>query len=1120
MKRNFRQVLIALSLALCFVTAAFGQRTTGSIEGTVTDAQGGAVPGVTITVTGVSVGFNRTVQSDSDGTFRIQQIPIGSYKIATAATAGFAATTVSDVTVTIEKVTMANIKLGIASTSESVVVTTDALGVGVDISDSKVQTNITAKLIEQLPKGQNFASVLRISPATRQEPLSGGFQVDGASGSENSFVVDGLPLENYLTGILNPVNNIPTSIVSEIQIKTGGFEAEHGGASGGVIVVATKSGSNAFHGEISSAFDTNRLQPRPRAAMSRFVSSSASAAAIAANPDYTFLLRQNKDKFLNIYPTTTFSGPLLKDRAWFLGSYSPQVFRTTRVSNFINSTSNANFSTGQFVSSPRLSATGTPLAPITYKQNERFEYAFSKVDAQIFSNLRGAVSYLWNPDITHGNLPDASISTRNPVNVTYAGNSFASGDYAALQGGRINSNNFTGQAVYTPTSKFIATFRYGRAFQNQKAGNYALANEPRYVCGGSQTAYSNIVTGCPGGLGFQNLTTNSITTRDVSLKNEYNGDVSYLPRNFGGKHEFKGGYQYGRTSNEVLGGNAGTGTVTLFYGQDYAQAVAGVSLPCTLGTASCIGVGTLARAGAKGTARNNYQAIYGQDKWQPTSRLVLNLGIRIEKEHLPSYNEGFALAGSPIPPIRLGWGKKIAPRLGGAYDAFGDGKTKIYGSYGWFYDRLKFNLPRGLFGGNFQRVDYFPITAANPTYSYYTPSKILGTWADPLGGGNPSTAGGLSQLQRDQRIPSNLNAAQFAALGLPVTGIDPDLKPFRQSEFTIGVERELVKSYVLSARFTRKNIDHAIEDHGILGVNESENYPIGNPGEGLDLKLDKAAGYVKSAKPQRLYKAFEVVLNKRLSNSYFFNLNYTYSRLFGNYSGLASSDEITLATGNGRTSPATNRFFDYAINGYTATGEPDNGFLASDRRSAFKAYGGYSFSKWMSNAHSTDLSFFYTALQGTPVTTFVTIGATSIPLSKRGDLGRTPVFTQTDLAVKHTYKIKERYSVAFDFNVLNAFNQNTPLTLVTGKYRVTNTIGTSDIDPTYSPTTQTLTNVLNKILNGQIGAQIAGLASGANASISGTATTAGRTNPLSSLYGQPSLYQSLRNVRFGFRFTF
>lgn len=1116
MRRSFTHILFTLLFILIGSVVAFGQRTTGDIEGTITDANGGVIPNITVTVTGTTIGFTRNVQSDEQGVFRIPQIPAGIYKLTTAATGGFAATTIENVTVTIEKITVVNVKLGIATTSESVVVTSDPLGVNIDTADSKMQTNITSKLIEQLPKGTSFSSVLRISPATRAEPLSGGFQVDGASGSENTFILDGMPVENFRTGTLNGVNNIPNALISEIQIKTGGFEAEHGGASGGVVSVQTKSGADQFHGQIGSEFDTSRLQPRPRAAMSRFVSSNATQAAIVANPDYTYLLRQNRDKFLNMYPTATLSGPLIKGRAWFLGSYSPQVFRTTRVSNFINAVSNANFSTGSFVPSPRLGANGQPLPALTFKQNQTFEYAFGRVDTAILNNLRGSATFLWNPNKVNGNLPYNSITTSNPVNVVYNNFSYPAEQYARLQGGQENSNNFTSQLTWMATSKMVATFRYGRMFLNQKSGNYALANEPRYVCSGDQAAYATIATGCPGGIGFQNLTTNSITSFDVSLRNEYNADVSYLVNEFGGRHDFKGGYQFGITSNDVLGGNAGTGTVTLFYGRDYAGAGTGVSLPCNLGTASCIGVGTLSRSGAKGYAQNKYQAIYVQDRWQPSTRLTLNLGIRLEKEFLPSYNAGAALAGSDIPPIQLGWGKKIAPRLGGAFDPTGSGKMKIFGSYGWFYDRLKFELPRGLFGGNFFRTDYFPITAANPSYTYYTPQRILGSWTDPLGGGNPSSQGGLSQLQRDFRIPSNLTPQQFTNLGLPVTGVDPDLKAFRQSEITVGMERELKRSYVLSVRFTRKNVDHAIEDHAILGIGESENYPIGNPGSGLALRLDQQTGYAKSAVPQRLYQALEVVLNKRLSNNYFFNMNYTLGRLYGNYSGLASSDE------NGRTSPAVNRFFDYAINGFTATGQPDNGFLATDRRHAFKAFGGYTFNKWKSSNHATDLSFFYTALQGTPQTTNVSVVATTIPLVKRGDLGRSPIFSQTDLTVMHRFKFLERFNMAFEFNVLNAFNQNTVLSLVNAKYRVTNTIAASDIDSTYNANTMTLTNVLNKILNGQIQPQIDGLASGANRSIQGAAgaATNGRTNPVSSLYGQPSNYQALRNVRFGVRMTF
>src|SRR6266704_2992987 len=217
MRISPRHTIMMMSFVLCFATAVFGQRTTGDLEGKVTDPNGAVVPNVSITLTGVTVGFKRTAQSNDQGEFRIQQIPIGTYKITTAALSGFAASTVENISVTIEKVTGVNIKLGITATTTTVdIAASDVAGV-IDPGASKVQTNITPKMIEELPKGTSFNSLLRISPATRSEPLSGGFQVDGASGSENSFLIDGLSVENFRTGVLNGVNNIPTELVAEMQ---------------------------------------------------------------------------------------------------------------------------------------------------------------------------------------------------------------------------------------------------------------------------------------------------------------------------------------------------------------------------------------------------------------------------------------------------------------------------------------------------------------------------------------------------------------------------------------------------------------------------------------------------------------------------------------------------------------------------------------------------------------------------------------------------------------------------------------------------------------------------------------------------------------------------------------
>ena len=129
-----------------------------------------------------------------------------------------------------------------------------------------------------------------------------------------------------------------------------------------------------------------------------------------------------------------------------------------------------------------------------------------------------------------------------------------------------------------------------------------------------------------------------------------------------------------------------------------------------------------------------------------------------------------------------------------------------------------------------------------------------------------------------------VNANDPNASALNGGAVDPDLRPFRQTEFTVGAERQLNQDYVVRVRYTYKNVDEAVEDAGIVNPAGSEAYIIGNPGRGLHLQTLQALGYAKSTRPQRRYDGLEFVLDKRLSNNFYFNVNYTLSRLYGNYS--------------------------------------------------------------------------------------------------------------------------------------------------------------------------------------------------------------------------------------------
>jgi hypothetical protein len=1105
MRKKFQFITLVLSLVLCLAASAFGQETTGEIQGTVKDQSGAVVPNVTVTIKGVNVGFTRVVQTDDRGFFSARQVPPGTYTASTAATSGFAGQTKDGIQVGIGTATTVDFE---ASAGVSAEVNITDSGVMVDTTETKSQDNISVREIEALPKGTGFTSLLRTTAAVRPEPLGGQFSINGATGPENSFIIDGQETQNYKNGLLNTNNDIPYQALQEIQVKSSGFEAEFGGATGGVINGVTKSGSNEFHGEFGYAFRPEKLTSRPRPVLAL-----TNSSAVAATGQFLEYFQQNRDTGVSEYPTASVGGPIVKDRLWFFAIHSPRVVDVGRTTNYVQGFGATRVPRVLSAALVNLGATTTQTA------HDRVIYNYSslRLDASPIDTLRVSSSFTWNPIVDKGALLGGTYVNGSPSTTTLAGVALQGSQLAARQGGRQNSNNFRVEGTWLPTSKLVANLRFTRGFQNQRLGSYGVADEPRFICQAVPAAFV-AVAGCA--QGFQNVTNNDIVRKDISIRSTIDASIGYVFEGLG-RHEFKGGYQRSKIFNDVFTGSVlkdgGHGRAYLYYGVgttgiDCHFTYVQFQIPCPAGGGlyplptglapgvTVVGTGLQYQFGASGTANNTGDTLFFQDKWQPTSRLTFNLGLRTEQEQIPAFNTTHI-------DLKWGWKDKLAPRLGVAYALTGDGKTKISAFYGRFFDRLKFSLPQGSFGGNFYHTDYFYITSDHQ-YNYYSPANLHGSFNWPNGGQCPIPAAGPNSYRCDQdwRIASNIPGADVLTNG----AVDPNVKPYRQSEYTFEFQREAMRATVVTARYLHRNLDETIEDAGVPTAS-GEAYVIGNPGKGLAAQVYKTLGYKKAAIPVRIYNAFQLEVDTRYVKNFNLNLNYTLSRLKGNYSGLANPDELN-AGGGGRTDPNVSRGFDEPWVGFTASGKEDNGILPLDRTHVFKASGTYTYGWRGSKMNSSDVSFFTTAQSGTPRTTFVNIFGIPIPETKRGDLGRTPMFTQTDLNLSHRIRFgnDNRFAVALDFNVLNVFNEANKLAFNQNKSSAYFALDQSDV--VASGDTAAATNVLTS----------SGVLTQYNAAVAKFATDNGVPAAWATnlAFGNPISFQEVRSVRLGFRFLF
>ncbi|HEY0875639.1 MAG TPA: TonB-dependent receptor [Vicinamibacterales bacterium] len=247
-------VLVVLLLVTYLTPPLLAQETTGTITGQVVDTQGLAIPGATITVTGPQ--GTKTAVTDTNGRFNVPFLLPGTYTVRTEMS-GFKPLERRDVVLRLGQTVDLNLRLDVGGLTETIEVSGSPV---IDRTTTTIGTNIDSELLARLPVGRRFSDTLYVAPGVSTGGTVGEANpsISGASGLENQYVVDGVNITNQGYGALGSYsivfgslgNGTPFDFMQEVQVKTGGFEAEFGQATGGVVNVVTKSGTNTLRGTL------------------------------------------------------------------------------------------------------------------------------------------------------------------------------------------------------------------------------------------------------------------------------------------------------------------------------------------------------------------------------------------------------------------------------------------------------------------------------------------------------------------------------------------------------------------------------------------------------------------------------------------------------------------------------------------------------------------------------------------------------------------------------------------------------------------------------------------------------------------------------------------------------
>ena len=963
--KGLKRSALTVALGVCFVGGVHAQTNTA---GAVT---GRAAAGDTITITNPATGFSRTITVGADGGYRFSQLPTGQYQVSRN---GGSARTVNVNVGTQSNVDFAG---GDATTLDTVTVVGTGAVNPIDVSSVESTTILTAEQVAKIPVPRNVTAVALLAPGTVRGAANAGFgnlpSFGGSSVAENQYYVNGFNITNTFKNLA--FAQVPFEGIAESQVKTGGYGAEFGRSTGGVINMITKRGTNEFKAGGSIYWVPESLSE--------------------TSPDLYYnnglwVANNSKDNGWEATAAVWAGGALIKDR---LFAYGLVQYGKTASESYTSRFGNVNLDSSskrpQWLAKVDWSITDNHMIELTaFSDKRKFQDDYyAAVFPDSTTNPRtGAITVGANPTTNFGAFKGTDF------------NEAGGQSWVAKYTGYL-TDNFTLSALYGHGE--FSRSNYGVAANGQVQEYSGNLTGPVAGCAIISDSRTGVSTGAvPAIRGCSFI--NTLGRRDaLDERDQWRIDAEWQL----GDHLLRFGIDNDKFRS--LDGTAYSGGANYVYQS------------CTAGALTCGANGTRVRYRSFRSGANvgvDQQAFYIEDSWNVTDNFMAYLGLRWDTfENLNGEGEKYVEIKN-----------QFAPRLGFSWDVFGDSTFKVFGNAGRYALPLTAGVATRAASASLFEEIYYSYTGVDPATG--VPTGLVRVR-------NPSTnSTNTRYLNGEDGNPKY--AAGYAIKNLSPMYQDEYILGF-QKQLTDNVSLGVRAIHRDLKAAIDDNCDYATLFHYVTGNGPGSKFNycfLFNPGKDAVILADwdgdgtatekTIPGDLLSEKAKRYYTALEFFMQGNWDR-FFVQGSYTFAKSIGNTEGGVRSD-------NGQADTGTTSDFDYKaamIGAY--------GYTPNDRRHSLKVFGNYDLTEeWSVGANllvqSGRPESCIGVYQGLDVSHYGNIhfscdpgapnangnnGSTIIP---RGTAGRTPWTTTLDMNVAYKPSWLSGLQLKMDvFNLLN-----------------------------------------------------------------------------------------------------